>query len=61
MMYISHSLTFLKKLIFKIRKSEMTWERVKKILQELLLWHNRIGSVLGVLGHGFDPQPGTVG
>ena len=26
-----------------------------------LLWHDRIGSVLGALGLRFDPQPSTVG
>ena len=25
--------------------------------QALLLWCNGISSILGVLGHGFDPQP----
>ena len=26
----------------------------------LLLWHNRISSILGALGHRFDPWPSTV-
>ena len=25
------------------------------------MWHNGIGSILGVLRLGFDPQPGIVG
>ena len=29
-------------------------------MTELPLWHNRICSVLGVLGHGLDPQPSIV-
>ena len=29
--------------------------------QQLPLWCNGIGSALGVLGHGFDLRPGTVG
>ena len=32
-----------------------------KIQQKFLLWHSRISSVLGVLEHKFNPQPGTVG
>ena len=30
-------------------------------LEEFLLWHNRIGGILGVPGCRCDPQPGTVG
>ena len=29
--------------------------------EKLLLWHNGIGGVLGVLGLGFNPLPSTVG
>ena len=29
-------------------------------LWELLLWCNGMGSILGVLGFGFDPQPSIV-
>ena len=32
----------------------------KKEIQEFLLWHNGIGSVLGALGHRCSPQSGTV-
>ena len=32
-----------------------------QLQQEFPLWHNEIGSILGVLGHRFDPQPDTVG
>ena len=28
---------------------------------EFLLWRNRIGGILGALGHRFNPRPGTVG
>lgn len=34
------------------------------LLQQILVlppWHNRIGSILGALGHRFNPQPSTVG
>lgn len=27
------------------------------VILELLLWRNRIGSVVGTLGPGFDPGP----
>ena len=33
----------------------------KHKIQELPLWHNGIGGLLGMLGFGFDPWPGTVG
>ena len=33
----------------------------KGLLQEFLLWHNRIGGILGALGPMFDPWPATVG
>ena len=33
----------------------------RKEIMEFPLWHNGIGSILGALGHRFDPQPGTVG
>ena len=47
-------------------RSEMKGEKVKswKVKSwklELPLWCKGIGSVLGVLGRGFDPQPSTVG
>ena len=29
--------------------------------KEFPLWHNQVSSIMGVLEHGFDPQPGTVG
>ena len=29
--------------------------------EELPLWHNGIGRVLGMLEHGLDPRPSTVG
>ena len=32
-----------------------------KNMMEFLLWRNWIGSILGVLEHRFDPQPGTMG
>ena len=28
--------------------------------EDLSLWHIENSSVLGALGHGFDPQPSTV-
>lgn len=28
---------------------------------EFLLWHSRISSISGAVGHGFSPQPSTVG
>ena len=34
---------------------------LKSTVWEFLLWYNEIGSVLRVLGHRFNPQPGTVG
>ena len=34
---------------------------VGKESEDLPLWHKGIGSVLGALGHGFDPWPGAVG
>ena len=33
----------------------------KNFKKEFPLCYNRIGSILGTLGRGFDPQPGTVG
>lgn len=35
-------------------------KQIKRLL-EFPLWCNGIFGVLGVLGHRFDPQPGTVG
>ena len=32
-----------------------------KAAKEFPLWRERIGGVLGALGHRFDPWPGTVG
>ena len=33
----------------------------KKEQRELPLWHKGISDVLGALGRGFNPWPGTVG
>ena len=33
----------------------------KERKEGVLLWHNRIGNILGVLGHRFNPWPSTVG
>ena len=34
---------------------------LKTKFREFLLWHIGIGGILGVLGHRFDSQPGTMG
>ena len=34
---------------------------IGRSIREFPLWYNRIGSISGALGYGFDPQPGTVG
>lgn len=48
----------------RLRMRLIPWgaeDRVTKLLeQELPLWYNGISGVLGVLGHRFDLQPGTV-
>ena len=45
--------TVLNKVVGKCSIENLTFE-------ELLLWCNGIVSVLGALGQGFNPQPGTV-
>ena len=48
----------------RLRMRLIPWgaeDRVTKLLErELPLWYNGISGVLGVLGHRFDLQPGTV-
>ena len=54
---VSHFLEKTPPLNFAMQTSQVS----KRLGREFPLWCNGIGSVLGVLGHRFDPQPSTVG
>ena len=43
------------------KKQKEKEKEKEKVTLKLWLWCNRIGSVLGALGPGFSPRPGTVG